>query len=502
MNATSLQRELISRVLFATLSLACVAGAGIYLYARHALVVQYDAVTISKARAFASLVELKPNGELNIEASPASVPEYYRPSVDEVFELRGSDGTILASSPALRATPLEMEKARAAGDAFDLELPDGRRGRGVIMTIDPWPLPTPPGHEPVDPAKLERVTLILARDRSTLDRMLNLLLTTLSMAGLALAAGTVLAVVVVVQKTLQPVETVAEHASHIDASTLDRRLPLYGLATELRPICQCINELLDRVEAGFKRERQFNANVAHELRTPIAELRTLAEVAINRAKRNGGEADVTHRDALDIARQMESTVTALLALSRCTGGTQTLNRTVVDLSDVAHTACHRFSLSAALRGLSITGDVPQGVLAITDRALFGAVVENLLSNAVEYTPRGGLLRCRLERGGGSVTFSVANTAGDLTADDVARMCEPFWRKDAVRTSSASSHAGLGLALVEAYTRLLDIDFKLSLEPGNLFVATLVLPAAAPPTLPVHAAKPATNREAKVAARTA
>ena len=119
MNATSLQRELISRVLFATLSLACVAGAGIYLYARHALVVQYDAVTISKARAFASLVELKPNGELNIEASPASVPEYYRPSVDEVFELRGSDGTILASSPALRATPLEMEKARAAGDAFD-----------------------------------------------------------------------------------------------------------------------------------------------------------------------------------------------------------------------------------------------------------------------------------------------------------------------------------------------------------------------------------------------
>ena len=76
---------------------------------------------------------------------------------------------------------------------------------------------------------------------------------------------------------------------HIDASTLDRRLPLYGLATELRPICQCINELLDRVEAGFKRERQFNANVAHELRTPIAELRTLAEVAINRAKRNGGD---------------------------------------------------------------------------------------------------------------------------------------------------------------------------------------------------------------------
>jgi two-component system sensor histidine kinase QseC len=501
-NATSLQRELISRVLFATLSLACVAGAGIYLYARHALVMQYDAVTISKARAFASLVEVSPGGELNIEASPASVPEYYRPSVDEVFELRHEDGSIMASSPALRGASL-MPEARAPGEAFDLVLPDGRTGRGVVVVIEPWVVPAPPGQEAaILRVPHERFTLALARDRSTLDRMLNLLLTTLSMAGLALAAGTALAVVMVVRKTLEPVQAVATQAGRIDATTLDRRLPLHGLAPELRPICQCINELLERVEAGFKRERQFTANVAHELRTPIAELRALAEVAINRAKRGGAEPDVTYRDALDIARQMESTVTALLALARCTGGTQTASRTIVDVSEIVQGAWRRFAAGAEARGLSATCDVPAGVLGLTDRALFAAVVENLLSNAVEYAPRGGMLRCRMERSGGRVVFSVTNTATDLTADDVARMCEPFWRKDDARSSSVSAHAGLGLALVEAYTRLLDIDLKLRLEPGNLFVTTIALPAAAPATLSVQPAKAPTHRDAPLAARSA
>jgi two-component system sensor histidine kinase QseC len=500
-NATSLQRELISRVLFATLSLACLAGGGMYLYARHALVMQYDAVTISKARAFASLVEIKPTGQLNIEASPASVPEYYRPEMDELFELRHEDGTLMASSPALRGASLISEAPAPAGESFDLIMPDGRRGRGVIVTIEPWVVPAPPGQEPATlRVPSERFTLALARDRSTLDRMLNLLLTTLSMAGLALAAGTALAVVMVVRKTLEPVQAVATQAGRIDATTLDRRLPLHGLAPELQPICQCINELLERVEAGFKRERQFTANVAHELRTPIAELRTLAEVAINRAKRGGAEPDVAYRDALDIARQMESTVTALLALARCTGGTQTMNRTIVDVSEIVQGAWRRFAAGAELRGLSATCDVPAGVLGLTDRALVAAVIENLLSNAVEYAPRGGMLRCRMERSGGRVVFSVTNTATGLTADDVARMCEPFWRKDDARSSSVCAHAGLGLALVEAYTRLLDIDLKLRLESGNLFIATIALPAAAPPTLPIQPAKAPTHRDAPLAAQ--
>jgi signal transduction histidine kinase len=106
----------------------------------------------------------------------------------------------------------------------------------------------------------------------------------------------------------------------------------------------------------------------------------------------------------------------------------------------------------------------------------------------------------MERSGGRVVFSVTNTATGLTADDVARMCEPFWRKDDARSSSVCAHAGLGLALVEAYTRLLDIDLKLRLESGNLFIATIALPAAAPPTLPIQPAKAPTHRDAPLAAQ--
>ena len=79
------------------------------------------------------------------------------------------------------------------------------------------------------------------------------------------------------------------------------------------------------------------------------------------------------------------------------------------------------------------------------------------------------------------------------------MCEPFWRKDAARTSSISSHAGLGLPLVETYTRLLGIEFRLSLEADHLFTATLSLAAAAPSTLPHQAARPPAQRDATPAA---
>jgi two-component system sensor histidine kinase QseC len=473
--STSLQRQLTRRVLLATLALSAATGSGLYLYARSALTREFDATTTGKAGAFQSLLEIEPNGKLEVEFTAESLPDYYAKSPDRFFELHRGDGTLYVGSPALNGRPLlppHIPPTPRGG--FDLNLPNGKRGRGIIVRFEPWPeLPDP--HTPrILPADLEDFTLVLARDRAELDQTLATLLTGLLLAGITLAGGTTLAVVLVVRRGLRSVQAVADEAAHIDATSLDRRLPVAGLADELRPICQCINDLLTRVEAGFKRERQFTANVAHELRTPIAELRAMAEVALQRSSMHGTPPDQKDIDALDIALQMEAIVTTLLSLARCHAGTLVAQPVQVDLGELVNASWRKVARSAELRGLKADITLPPHATITADRSLLAAMLDNLFANAVDYAPRGCAVRCDLTRTSDRVTLRIANSAAGLTAADVARMCEPFWRKDGVRTSS--THSGLGLALVEAYAKLLNVTLDLRLAPDDLLVVSLTFAA--------------------------
>ena len=494
----SLQRQLTIRVLLATLALSAATGAGLYAYARSALTREFDATSNGKARAFGSLVELEPGGTLEVEFSAASLPEYYAPKPERFFELRNEAGTIVAGSPGFaerNLLPPGVPLTQQTG--FDVELPNGRRGRGICFPIHPWPEPaqetdgarSPDGAEPAVEsytpgfathlmANSKHFTLVLVRDRADLDRTLRLLLTGLLLAGVTLAGATTLAVALIVRRSLRPVQIVADEAGHIDANSLDRRLPVDGLAIELRPICQCINELLDRVEAGFKRERQFTANVAHELRTPIAELRAMAEVALQRSSLHGTSPAQNDTDALDIALQMEAIVTTLLALARCHAGTEVAQPSRVDLGEAVAASWRKFARRAESRGLRASVDTSAGTMVQTDRGLLAPVFDNLFSNAVEYTPRGGDVRCSFARAGDRITLTVANATAGLGAEDLPRLCEPFWRKDAARC--ASSHSGLGLALVEAYAKLLGIELKLGLSADNEISVALIFPVASDP----------------------
>ena len=130
-----------------------------------------------------------------------------------------------------------------------------------------------------------------------------------------LAVLNVIAVFLIVRRSLNPLRTLASCTREIGPDNLHLRLPTNGLPTELTPICSCVNDLLDRLDQAFKRERRFTSDVAHELRTPIAELRALAEVA-SRYPNDPEFARNALRDAVGVAKQMQSLVTTLLALVR------------------------------------------------------------------------------------------------------------------------------------------------------------------------------------------
>jgi two-component system sensor histidine kinase QseC len=272
----------------------------------------------------------------------------------------------------------------------------------------------------------------------------------------------------IVRRGLAPLAGVAERAAHIDASSLGLRFATESLPTELLPIAHRLNDLLARLERSFERERQFTSDAAHELRTPIAELRSLAEVALKWPE--GRESTrQAFCDALEIARRMEAIATGLLSLARCEDGKQTTKREPVAIKELVDELWHPLADQAGHRQLRVAFDVASDVRFVTDRSLLGLVLSNLFSNAVEYTPVGGTVRVSAEQQDGRFKLSVANTVDNLSPEDLPHLFERFWRKDTSRTSS--EHAGLGLALAKAFTELLGMKVCVDLlRPDTLVIS--------------------------------
>ncbi len=534
---TSIRKRLRFEVLAAMLAIWMISGALLYAYMRHALTQEFDDRTAERSRTFsalsshnesqfeheevASLDALTPTVRKTIEShsengdieeiervirdgqvffkveienndieheflvsgtgqylgvldefafafSRASLPEY-QPGPDAAyFQVWEEDGEVLARSPSLGAASLMTTNVSALNPGpFDVQLPDARRGRAYLTRFQPQ---TADGT-----LSDESVTLVMARSRADLDRVLAIMLSGLLIGGILMAVLAAAIANRVVHRGLVPLDTLAAEAGAIDAQHLDRRFSTDNLPTELAPIAARLNDLLDGLEQSFERERRFTSDVAHELRTPIAELRTLAEVGLE-FDRNREAADLPEgylTDALAISKQMERIVSHLLALRRYESGKQTLQLRDTDLVALVQRTWRPFAQSAADRTLRTDFDLPLEAHLETDPALLTAILSNLFSNAVSYSPDGGAIEVQLKSENGNWQLDISNGNVDLEAQDVPKMTEPFWRKDAAR--SDSTHSGLGLSIVSAYAEALGADFEPHLADPKRFRVSLTHP---------------------------
>lgn len=256
---------------------------------------------------------------------------------------------------------------------------------------------------------------------------------------------------------------------------------------ELEPVCGCLNGLLERLERAFARERRLTADAAHELRTPIAELRTLAEVGLAEAKTGCPEMTGYFEDALGVTRRLESLVTALLYLARCEAGAQKAEMRPVDIAELTRELWRVLS-PITHTSYEVQLDVPEQAFVTADPELLKTILSNLLSNALAYTPSGGKIQVSIHRTGNlgdtipmvspkfSWMVSIANTSHELLAADIEHVFEPFWQKHADRGDTG--HCGLGLALVAACARLMAIPIRTEIAANTLFVIAFECPAAA------------------------
>ena len=458
-------RQRLTRSLLLVLTVLFGAGlASICLLVRDELIEGFDRALVSDAEALSALVHFE-QGQVMLNLSEKLTADFAESG--EYVELWGEDGALLQHSPSLGETRLidrikDFKRRRPRPMVF----PDGQRGRALVMpvTIEEREADavSSRGHE----SRSARLRLVVAERTRELDNDVNEVLSITGIGAILLITLTALIVPWVVRRGLSSLEQLAAETEKINAETLTLRFPSQGQPRELRAITDRLNALLFRLEHSFERERRVSAAMAHELRTPIAELRNLAECALKWPEVRDPEMD---RDALAIARQMEAIVTHLLTLSRSETGQLTPNLESLDLSQAIAQAWKPFGAQANSRNCSVSFAVAP-VIILADPVLLRSILGNLFENAVEYCPAGGAIVVGSSETSDGISLSITNPAPDLSEEDVSRLFERFWRKEKAR--SGGRHAGLGLSITRAFTHVLGAEITPHLDSAGMLTLTV------------------------------
>ena len=429
-----------------------------YRVVHSALQAEFDYSLRTKVHDLATLTEWD-HGRYELEFVEKPMPEFGRSEHPEYFMVQLRDGEMLARSPSLGSAVLALP-ARIPLEqpvSYALKLPGGMPGRAAAVAVA---------------LNGKVLDIVVARDTVRLNHLFHSLAVGFAGTTLLFLLALAFGVKVLVHKGLRPLDVFAGQVVAVDSANLDHRFSSSALPEELRPIAVQLDQLLERIETAFQRERYLTGAMAHELYTPIAELRSLTEVALKWPDDSEASASVVEQ-AHDIARQMQDLVNALLSLSRCEAGLQKVEFEPVDVAELLDSTCRSYGNSFREKRIAITKSWKPGVVLETDRAMLAAILDNLFRNAAEYTPEGGVLDCLAETTGGGCTVTFTNTQDTLSEADLKHLFEPLWRKDQARTGT--SHSGLGLALVDRFCTLLGIRVSAALTTPGRFRIALTVP---------------------------
>ncbi len=242
---------------------------------------------------------------------------------------------------------------------------------------------------------------------------------------------------------LAPIRDITELASTLSASNLSNRINIAGTKNELKDLAVVINSMLDRIERSYNSQKQFVSDASHELRTPIAVLQGY----INMLKRWGkSDPEVLDEGINAIAQEtenMKELVESLLFLARHDKKTLMMEMEPFDALDVL-TELHREAAMVTPENTFILSPATSCPME-GDRSMVKQVMRILCDNAVKYTPKGGIISLGIERKPGWVTLSVSDNGPGISAEDLPKIFERFYRADAARQSENGGH-GLGLSI--------------------------------------------------------
>jgi signal transduction histidine kinase len=338
-------------------------------------------------------------------------------------------------------------------------------------------------YQPVTFRELERVV-----NGRTLKELRNYSFTALGVLFVAsLGVGWAVA-----GRVLRPIGRITSVARDIQATDLSRRIELPGPDDELKQLGDTFDAMLARLDAAFAAQRQFVADASHELRNPLAIIRTNVDVAL--ADPRADPEDLRHTIAVvkRASDRMARLVDDLLALAR--RQEPTLEHEPVDLGAAVAEASDDFVVPAAARHIVLDRAIAPGVIVTGDRDALKRAVANLLENAVRLAPEGSRIRLATGSEGDRAWIAVADEGPGIAPEDQPHVFDRFWRADKAR-SRADGGTGLGLAIVRQIAESHGGQVRLQSKVGVGSSFVIWLPVATdtpgPPPRPPSALTPVT-----------
>jgi two-component system heavy metal sensor histidine kinase CusS len=481
----SLRTTLLAGTIAGTSAVLVASGVLLYLLVRHGLVSQLDRSLLDKARLLASVVEHE-GGKLDLEYDDLDMREFRPPAPRGYLQLSLASGQVIFRSPSLGDSDLPGKAGTIDAPVYQwAQLPDGHTGRVIAIAFQP----RGERHDPNDdderadaPAEATSApvaqTIILAMARRPESMAATLASLRIVLIGVACVAVGLLAgsLWLVIRKAMVPLHRTAERIGSLGAEDLSERLDSAAVPVELRPVIDRLNDMLGRLEAAFLRERSFSADVAHELRTPLAGIRSALETSLA----SDGTVEEYREglaDSLAVAVRMQSMVAKLLMLARLENGEVAFHTEPIRPAELIDACWEPLAGAASRRGLSFANDTPPKLSCAGDPEYLVMAVSNVLANAVQHSDDGGRIRVTGLRADGTVEIAIANTGCGLSGPEAEQAFDRFWRADASREGTGI-HAGLGLALVRRIVRCMGGDATAGATADGVFTVTLLLAGAA------------------------
>jgi len=378
---------------------------------------------------------------------------------DFYFNIQARDGTDMAHSTNQPARAAEFRATMLAGNSF----------------------PPPRGNPPR--------TLVLGETRVVVDMMpsgeiiwvgctmapelaaLRMVAWTLSGVGAAILLLGLAGGWWIVSRALGPIGDISTAAAKISAGDLSQRIDVAEAESELGGLAAVLNSTFARLESAFAQQKQFAADAAHELRTPVSVILTQTQTALQRERDAAGYKQ-TVEACQRAAQRMRRLIESLLALARFDAGQEVLKRLRFDLARTAGECAELVQLLAEERGVKVW--IEAEPLEVTgDPERLAQVITNLLTNAIQYNRPQGEVRLKLEGQNGLAVLTVADTGQGIAAAELPRVFGRFYRADKSRTGGGN--AGLGLAICKAIIEAHAGTIEVTSEENAGTVFTVRLP---------------------------
>jgi two-component system OmpR family sensor kinase len=285
------------------------------------------------------------------------------------------------------------------------------------------------------------------------------------------------------RKSLAPVVRMSQTAERIGAANLHERLPIINERDELGGLARVINALLARLDASFEQQRRFMADASHELRTPVAIMRSETEVALSQQERSNEELRESLAIVKDETRRLTHLVEDLFTLARADAGQYKLTSKEFYLDELAAEVAHSVRTLVAARELTLQLDATQEMPFRGDENLLRRLLLNLLNNAIKHTLGGGVVTISCKQEGARYVINISDTGTGIPAEAQPHIFDRFYRADSARSraendsAGLTSGAGLGLSIARWIAEAHDGTLELlrSSAAGTVFQLNLPAP---------------------------